>query len=339
MAETVVRRSSVSRTGTRHRSAPPGPRRSPGAARAAGPSPPGQRAGSPTTTSTTSCSSTSAASGPGRCRPTGSRVEGSQRRREHPDGIGQRDARRAPRRRRRRSQRPAAAPTGPPVSPARPRSAARRAGDGRRRPRPASVPPPWARSGLPPPRPPTAGRERLTSSPAASPRSRARRGGGHHEGDLARRVGANSATTPGPRPEPARGRRRPARAGRRRRRPRAVRPRDQRGPADVLGAVGERARRGEHRGGADLLQLLLRGAQPLDDCADALGQLLGPGLELLGELGDQHVLAGQEAERVDADQRLDPAHARRRWSASPSSLTRPSWPERWTWVPPHSSRE
>ena len=32
-------------------------------------------------------------------------------------------------------------------------------------------------------------------------------------------------------------------------------------------------------------------------------------LELLGELGDEHVLAGQEAVRVDADQRLDTAHA------------------------------
>ena len=36
-----------------------------------------------------------------------------------------------------------------------------------------SVPPPWARSGFPPPRPPTAGANAGTSFPAASPRSRA----------------------------------------------------------------------------------------------------------------------------------------------------------------------
>ena len=65
----------------------------------------------------------------------------------------------------------------------------------------------------------------------------------------------------------------------------------------------------EHGVGAQLLQLLLGLPQPLHDAADPLGQLLRPGLELLGQLGDQHVLAGEEAERVEPDQRLDPPHA------------------------------
>src|SRR5690606_3450422 len=70
------------------------------------------------------------------------------------------------------------------------------------------------------------------------------------------------------------------------------------------------ARHLEHLGGADLLQLLLRGAEPADDALDALGQLLAARLELLAELRDEHALAGQEAEGVDADQRLHAAHAR-----------------------------
>ena len=59
----------------------------------------------------------------------------------------------------------------------------------------------------------------------------------------------------------------------------------------------------------DLLDLLLRGAQPLDDVVDPLGQLLGPRLERLAELGDEHVLARQEPVGVAADQRLDAAYA------------------------------
>ena len=57
------------------------------------------------------------------------------------------------------------------------------------------------------------------------------------------------------------------------------------------------------------VDLLLGVPQPAEDAGDPLGQLLGPHLEHLGELADEHVLAGEEAVRVDADQRLDPAHA------------------------------
>ena len=66
---------------------------------------------------------------------------------------------------------------------------------------------------------------------------------------------------------------------------------------------------GEQLADPDLLDLLLGRAQPLDDVVDPLGQLLGPHLERLGQLGDEHVLAGQEPVGVAADQRLDPAYA------------------------------
>src|SRR5947209_11239790 len=57
-------------------------------------------------------------------------------------------------------------------APLRPASSARRADTAARIP-PGSVPPPWARSGLPPPRPPTAGPNTGTSAPAANPCRRA----------------------------------------------------------------------------------------------------------------------------------------------------------------------
>ena len=80
-------------------------------------------------------------------------------------------------------------------------------------------------------------------------------------------------------------------------------------PADVLGAGGELAAGGQQLADPDLLDLLLGGAQPLDDVVDPLGQLLGAHLERLGELRDEHVLARQEPVGVGADQRLDPAYA------------------------------
>ena len=81
-------------------------------------------------------------------------------------------------------------------------------------------------------------------------------------------------------------------------------------PPTSSACVGERARRRQQLGAAQLLELLLRRAQPLHGLPDALRQLLRGHLELLGELADQHVLARQEPERVQPDQRLDAAHAR-----------------------------
>src|SRR5207253_3486578 len=43
---------------------------------------------------------------------------------------------------------------------------------------------------------------------------------------------------------------------------------------------------------------------------DPFGQLLAGRLELFAELADQRALPGQEAERIDAHQRFDPAYAR-----------------------------
>ena len=73
--------------------------------------------------------------------------------------------------------------------------------------------------------------------------------------------------------------------------------------------VDQLAGRGQQLLQPDLLDLLLGRAQALDDVVDALGQLLGTHLERLAELGDQHVLAGQEAVGVAAHQRLDPSYA------------------------------
>ena len=76
----------------------------------------------------------------------------------------------------------------------------------------------------------------------------------------------------------------------------------------VLRAAGQVARVAEQRGGLEPLQVTLGVAEPGHDRGDPLGQLLAAGLELLAELADQRALAGQEAERVDADQGLHPAH-------------------------------
>ena len=237
-------------------------------------------------------------------------IEGNQRRGEHPGRDRRARRRRAPRRRRppaaaRRGghrQEPAAVATcWRRASMAAPIPASTPAGP------PDGVPPPWARSGLPPPRPPTAGANGLHQLARGEP---ARRG---------RPRWWRRRTTPSPRRgRTARRHRDGRRAGRaRRRRGSAGRRRDpvggagghQRDPADVLGAVGQRAGRGQHLAGADVLQLLLGRAQPVDDAADALGQLLDGRLELLGELGDQHVLAVEVAEGVEPDEGLDAAHA------------------------------
>src|SRR4051794_33780538 len=85
--------------------------------------------------------------------------------------------------------------------------------------------------------------------------------------------------------------------------------RDQGQPADVLRAGRDVPGRLEQPGRAQPLQLALGVPEAGHHGGDALGQLLARRLELLAELADQRALAGQETERVDADQRLDPAHA------------------------------
>src|SRR5262249_5678028 len=84
---------------------------------------------------------------------------------------------------------------------------------------------------------------------------------------------------------------------------------DVRDTADVLGAAGELSRDLQDLPGADALELLLGLAELGDQSGDAFGQLLAADLQLLGELGHEDVLLGQEAERVDAHERLDTAHA------------------------------
>src|SRR6266702_792034 len=86
--------------------------------------------------------------------------------------------------------------------------------------------------------------------------------------------------------------------------------RDQGQPADVLGAGRDLPRRLEQAGRAQPLQLALGVPQPGHHGRDPLRQLLARCLELLAELADQRAFPGQEAERVHAHQRLDPAHAR-----------------------------
>ena len=79
--------------------------------------------------------------------------------------------------------------------------------------------------------------------------------------------------------------------------------------ADVLADADEAVDVGDEAGRAHLRDLALGVLEPRQQRVDALGQLLRPGLDDLGELGDEHVLAGEEAVGVDADERLDPAHA------------------------------
>src|SRR6266511_4193803 len=64
----------------------------------------------------------------------------------------------------------------------------------------------------------------------------------------------------------------------------------------------------QHHLGAQLVQLLLGVAQRRHGLLDPLGDLLVGYPVQLGQPGDQQVLPRQEVERVDADQRRDPAH-------------------------------
>ena len=87
-----------------------------------------------------------------------------------------------------------------------------------------------------------------------------------------------------------------------------------------------------------LVDLPLGVAQPTDQVGDALRQLLGPRLQLLGQAGSPACARGPGSGRrrcpTSASTRRTPAPI----EDSPSSLTTPSWPVRATCVPPHSSR-
>ena len=110
-------------------------------------------------------------------------------------------------------------------------------------------------------------------------------------------------------------------------------------PTDLLARAASAPALASTCADAQPLQLLLGALSRSSDAVDPLGQLLRLGLELTGELVDEHVLAGQEAERVEPDQRLDPAHPgadRRLAQQLDHADHRAAFG---TWVPPQSSRE
>src|SRR6516162_8991705 len=86
--------------------------------------------------------------------------------------------------------------------------------------------------------------------------------------------------------------------------------RDQGEPADVLRPGRDLGGRLEQPGRPQPLQLAFSVPEPGHHGRDPLRQLLAWRLELLAELADQRALPGEEPERVDAHQPLDPAYAR-----------------------------
>src|SRR6185312_15271688 len=79
--------------------------------------------------------------------------------------------------------------------------------------------------------------------------------------------------------------------------------------ADVGGLLRQRAGGGDALLGAQLGELLVDVAQPGEHAADPLDQAVGRRLEQLAEPADQVALAGEVAEAVEADDRLDAARA------------------------------
>jgi len=170
------------------------------------------------------------------------------------------------------------------------------------------APPPCATSGLPPPPPPSALAAPATSVPADRPDPAP---GLVHRDDHDRPVsrGPISATTAGC---GAWTLERTSRASLRMEsasvpsgtwcattRPRRCSPR----PPAICPDAREKLR------GLEPAELALGVAEPGHHVRDPLWQLLRAGLELVGELADEHALAGEEAERVDAHEGLDAAHA------------------------------
>ena len=169
------------------------------------------------------------------------------------------------------------------------------------------APPPWAMSGLPPPPPPSALAAPLTRLQAqAQAAARLVDRDDHHRpvgrgaDERDHRRSQHRDLRAGCRARACGSRRRRCRrepGGRRRRRRRRSRP-----PPRSAG-------RPEQLGRLEPGELPLGVAEPGHDRGDPLGELLRAGLELLAELVHEDRLAGQEPERVDAHQRLDPAHA------------------------------
>src|SRR5207248_2314735 len=79
-------------------------------------------------------------------------------------------------------------------------------------------------------------------------------------------------------------------------------------PVDVARARRQARRVTHDELGAQLLQLLLRVAQRRHGVLHPVGDLVARYPVQLGQPGHQDVLPGQMVERVDADQRLDPAY-------------------------------
>src|SRR5689334_1120518 len=83
--------------------------------------------------------------------------------------------------------------------------------------------------------------------------------------------------------------------------------RDEGHPVDVLRTGGQVAAAAEQLGRAQPLQFPLGVADPGHQGGEPLGELVAARLELFGQLAHQQALGRQVAERVGADQRLDPA--------------------------------
>src|SRR5918999_6508399 len=86
--------------------------------------------------------------------------------------------------------------------------------------------------------------------------------------------------------------------------------RDEADSVHVAGAVGQRPSSRQNLLGPDPLQLLLGVPEPGDDAGDALGEFGARRFQLLRQLADEHALLGEEAEGVDAHERLHPPDAR-----------------------------
>ena len=83
-------------------------------------------------------------------------------------------------------------------------------------------------------------------------------------------------------------------------------------PPTSVRAGGELAGGGQRLLRPQLGELLVDVAQPGEHAADPLDEAVLRRLQQVGELPDQVALAGQVAEALEADDRLDPARARSR---------------------------
>ena len=295
-AETVLRRSSTSRTGRADAAASAAANSRASAVEAV--SSPRMLSGRPTRISTAECSSASAT-----MRATDSVVarHGLDRRREQPVRIapGDADARLAD-----VDAEPHAAPEPAHAPRAHASTAASAAGSAA-----ASAPPPCATSSRPPPPPPRIAGRGLREHAGLGAGSRERRRSSRRSRRGVRR----------PR---RRARRRPASAPRRSRTcsaslrtssPDAAAPSDSATTRSAPTAVAVSASAGSavaERLRLERRDLLLGGLQARGELGDARGQLIARRLQRRGELRDERALGGERAERVEPDERLDAAVGR-----------------------------